>query len=529
MQKTLTVSLALFASAATLAIAPTKAMAQDTERPNILVIWGDDIGVWNIGAYHRGMMGGETPNIDRLADEGALFTDYYTQQSCTAGRAAFITGQHPFRTGLLTIGMPGSDSGLQAQDATLAELLKPLGYTTGQFGKNHLGDRNEFLPTVHGFDRFFGNLYHLNSEEEIEDPDYPKNPEFHERFGPRGVLRCEATSRDDSTVDPRWGRVGKQRVEDTGPLLRKRMETFEDEVMAESLDFIDDAVKDGKPFFVWHNSTRNHVWTRLRPEYQNATGYGLYADGMKELDDGVGKLLGKLDELGIADNTIVIFSTDNGAEIMSWPDGGNSPFKGEKGMTWEGGFRSPCVVRWPGLIKPGTVINDIFSGEDWVPTLVAAAGEPDIKEKLKKGLRVGDKNFKVHLDGYNQMDLLSGKGPGARREILYFDAGGNLNAIRVDDWKLHFAIMEGDLTTAYRKTPSWPIVVNLRQDPFERYPFESRMYLRWMADKMWTFVPAQAIVGKFVGTFEEFPPSQAVSSLSVDAVLKQLQTQGSRQ
>jgi len=370
-------------------------MAQ-TGKPNILVIWGDDIGVWNLSCYHRGTMGSRTPNIDRIAAEGALFTDCYGQQSCTAGRAAFITGQHPFRTGLLKVGLPGAELGLRPEDPTIADLLKNHGYMTGQFGKNHLGDRNECLPTVHGFDEFFGNLYHLNAEEEPEDPQYPKAPEFKQRFGPRGALRCKATDRDDPTVDPRFGKVGRQVIEDTGPITRKRMETVDDEFLEASLDFMERAAKAGKPFFVWHNTTRMHCWTRLGPKYENSTGYGLYADGMKQLDDVVGALLGKLDQLGVADNTIVVFSTDNGAEKFTWPDGGETPFHGEKGSTWEGGFRVPCVVRWPGVVKPGTVINGIVSHEDWAVTLLAAAGEPDVKEKLKQGHVANGRTFKVH-------------------------------------------------------------------------------------------------------------------------------------
>ncbi len=488
------------------------AAANAAEKPNILVIFGDDIGMWNISAYHRGMMGGSTPNIDRIANEGALFTDYYAQQSCTAGRAAFITGQHPFRTGLLTIGMPGADQGIQPGDPTLAELLKNHGYTSAQFGKNHLGDRDEHLPTNHGFDEFFGNLYHLNAEEEPETYHYPKDPKFHERFGPRGVLRAKAGGK----------------IEDTGPLTKKRMETADAEFLDASIDFIERAVAADTPFFVWHNATRMHVWTRLSPEWDGKTGHGLYADGMAQHDSDVGQLLDKLDELGIADNTIVIYSTDNGAEKFTWPDGGTIPFRGEKGTTWEGGFRVPAAVRWPGTVPPGSVINDIFSHEDWVPTLMAAAGDPDIKEKLKRGHKAAGKKFKTHLDGYDQTAALKGTGPGQRKEIFYFDAGGNLNAVRYQDWKLHFTIMEGSINEAYRKTPSWPLVVNLRQDPFEVSP-DSALYIRWMADQMWLFVPAQAVVGQFLATFKEFPPSQAVGSLSVEKVLQELQTQDARQ
>jgi arylsulfatase A-like enzyme len=491
----------------------TASAAQAEKKPNILVIFGDDIGMYNISTYHRGMMGGSTPNIDRIANEGAFFTDYYAQQSCTAGRAAFITGQHPFRTGLLTIGMPGAKQGLQPQDPTLAELLKPHGYVSGQFGKNHLGDLDEFLPTNHGFDEFFGNLYHLNAEEEPETYHYPKDKDFHEKFGPRGVIHSYADGR----------------IEDTGPLTRKRMETADDEFRDAAVGFMEKAVEDDKPFFVWLNATRMHVWTRLSPEWEGKTGHGLYADGMAQHDRDIGIVLDKLDEMGIADNTIVVYSTDNGAEKFTWPDGGTIPFRGEKGTTWEGGFRVPAAVRWPGTVKPGTIVNDIFSHEDWVPTLMAAAGDPDIKKKLKKGKhRAAGKKFRTHLDGYDQTALLSGKGPGERKEIFFFDAGGNLNALRYEDWKVHFTIMEGAINEAYRKTPSWPLVVNLRQDPFEVTP-EAAMYTRWLGDQMWLFVPAQAFVGQFLATFKDYPPSQAVSSLSLEKVLQQLQSQQSRQ
>ncbi len=510
--------------AATLSVV-TAPVAAQPKKPNILVILADDVGVWNVSAYHQGMMGGRTPNIDRIANEGARFTDYYAQQSCTAGRASFITGQHPFRTGLLKVGLPGAQQGLQAKDPTIAELLKPHGYVTGQVGKNHLGDRNEYLPTVHGFDEFFGNLYHLNAEEEPEDADYPKNPEFKQKFGPRGLLDCRATDKDDPTEDPRFGKMGKQACKDTGPITRKRMGTVEEELLARSLDFMDRSVKAGKPFFLWHNTTRMHVWTRLSPKWENKSGYGQYADGMMELDYVVGGLLKKLDDLRIADNTIVVFTSDNGAEIMSWPDGGNTPFRGEKGTTWEGGMRVPGIVRWPGVIKPGTVINDVISQEDWTPTFLAAAGDPDVKEKLKKGMKAGDKTFKTHLDGYNFMPFFKGEQPkGPRREIFYFDDNANLNAVRVDDWKMHFKIMEGNIASAQLKAMNVPPVVNLRQDPFERYYSESMMYYRWAADKFWFIVPAQAAIGQFVSSFKEFPPSQKSGTFSVDQVLEQLQT-----
>jgi len=511
---------------ALLSVAPAQAV--DAKKPNILVIWGDDIGQDNISAYHRGLMGGRTPNIDRIAKEGALFTDAYAQQSCTAGRASFILGQNPYRTGLLTIGMPGGKQGVRAQDPTIAELLKPLGYMTFQVGKNHLGDRNEFLPTVHGFDEFYGNLYHLNSEEEPENPDYPKDPAFKAKFGPRGVLDSVATTVDDPTDEPRWGRVGKQKIKDTGPLTIKRMETVEDDLLARSLDDIERAHKAGKPFFLWHNSSRNHVWIHQSDKWKNKTGYGEYADGMAELDYVTGKLLDKLDELGIADNTIVMFSTDNGAEIFTWPQGGNHPFKGEKGLTSEGGFRVPLVVRWPGVIKPGTIINDIFSHEDWMPTLLAAAGDTTVKEDLLKGKKVGDKTFKAHLDGYNQMDLLAGKGPGKRHEKFYFDAEGNLNALRFDDWKITWTEMDGNIRTAWRKTPSWPIITNLREDPYERFPTQSEAYMKWSADRMFLMVPAQVFVSEYLDTLKEFPPAQG-SSLSISQVLESMQQQSARQ
>ena len=434
-----------------------------------------------------------------------MFTDWYAQQSCTAGRAAFILGQHPFRTGLLTIGMPGSKQGIQANQPTIAELLKPLGYTSGQFGKNHLGDRDEHLPTNHGFDEFFGNLYHLNAEEEPETYYYPKDPEFHKKFGPRGVIHSYADGK----------------IEDTGPLTRKRMETADEEFTNAAIAFIEKAHKKGQPFFVWLSATRMHVWTHLKKESVGVTGIGLYPDGMVEHDKAIGLVLKKLEDLGIIDKTIIMYSTDNGAEKFTWPDGGTTPFAGEKGTTWEGGFRVPSVIRWPGVIKPGTIHNDIFSHEDMLPTLLAAAGVPDIKGKLLTGHKAGEKTFKVHLDGYNMMPFLKGemdKSP--RKEIFYFDAGGNLNALRYQNWKLHFTLMEGAINEAFRKSPSWPVLVNLRADPFEVSP-HSAMYIRWFADQMWTFVPAQAIAGKFLKSFKEFPPVSG-SSLGVDKVVQQL-------
>jgi len=485
--------------------APLNSSAQNTDKPNILVIWGDDIGWNNISCYNHGMMGYKTPNIDRLAKEGAMFTDWYAQQSCTAGRAAFILGQHPFRSGLLTIGMPGAKQGIQDNQATIAELLKPYGYATAQFGKNHLGDRDEHLPTNHGFDEFFGNLYHLNAEEEPESYYYPKDPEFHKQFGPRGVLHSYADGK----------------IEDTGPLTRKRMETADDEFTDAAIGFIEKAHNEGKPFFVWLSATRMHVWTHLKPESEGVTGIGLYPDGMVEHDKNIGKVLAKLEELGIYDNTMIMYSTDNGAEKFTWPDGGTTPFAGEKGTTWEGGFRVPCVIKWPGVIEPGTVDNGIHSHEDMMPTILAAVGEPDLKEKMLTGYQAGDKTFKSHLDGYNMLPYWKGEvDESPRKEIFYFDAGGNLNALRYNNWKIHFTIMEGSINEAYRKTPSWPVVINLRADPFE-VSWKSAMYLRWYAENMWLFVPAQAYATQFLKTFEEFPPVQG-SSLSIDKVVQSM-------
>jgi arylsulfatase len=477
------------------------------KKPNILVIWGDDIGWGNISVYNHGMMGYKTPNIDKLAEEGAMFTDWYAQQSCTAGRAAFILGQHPFRTGLLTIGMPGSEQGIKDNQPTIAELLKAQGYMSGQFGKNHLGDRDEHLPTNHGFDEFYGNLYHLNAEEEPETYYYPKDPEFHKKYGPRGVLKSSADGP----------------IQDTGPLTRKRMETADLEFTNAAIAFIEKAHKEGKPFFVWLSATRMHVWTHLKEESYGKTGIGIYADGMVEHDEIIGTVLAKLEELKIVDNTIVMYSTDNGAEKFTWPDGGTTPFAGEKGTTWDGGFRVPAIIKWPGVIEPGTIFNDIFSHEDMMPTLLAAAGDDKIKEKLLKGTKVGEKNLKVHLDGYNMMPFFKGEvKESPRKEIFYFDQGGNLNALRYNNWKLHFTIMEGAINTAYRKTPAWPVLINLRADPFE-VSYKSAMYTRWFADNMWTFVPAQHIVAEFLGTFREFPPVKG-SSLGIDDVLNTLKT-----
>ncbi|HMA69997.1 MAG TPA: arylsulfatase [Xanthobacteraceae bacterium] len=501
-------------------------------RPNILVIFGDDIGYWNISAYNRGMMGYRTPNIDRIAKEGAIFTDLYAQQSCTAGRAAFITGQSCFRTGLLKVGLPGAKEGLSDKDPTLADLLKPLGYATGQFGKNHLGDRNEFLPTVHGFDEFFGNLYHLNAEEEPENPDYPKAPEypnFFNKYGPRGVLHTFATDVDDTTEDPRFGRVGKQKIEDTGRLTKKRMETVDEEFLNAAMAFIDKNSRANKPFFCWFNSTRMHIYTHLKPASQGKTGLGLEADGMVEHDGMVGQLLKQLDDLGIADNTIVIYTTDNGAEEFSWPDGGTTPFHGEKNASWEGGYCVPGVIRWPGVIKPGTEINDLMSHEDWVPTLVAAAGEPNVKEKLLTGYQSAGKTFTVHLDGYNQRDLLAGTGPTKRKEYFYWTDDGNLAALRFDRWKILFLEQRAVGLNVWQD-PLVPLrlpkLTDLRADPFERAQTDAGEYDKWRVERAFVLVPAQDVVGEHLQTYVKFPPRQKPGSFSLDQVLAKLQEGG---
>jgi arylsulfatase A-like enzyme len=493
------------------------------KKPNILIIWGDDIGQFNLSAYNLGMMGYKTPNIDRIGKEGALFTDWYGQQSCTAGRAAFITGQSPIRTGLTKVGLPGAPEGLQKEDPTLADLLKPLGYTTGQFGKNHLGDRNPFFPTVHGFDEFFGNFYHLNAEEEPENVDYPKDPKFKAMFGPRGVYHCFASDKDDPTVDPRFGKVGKQTCEDTGPLTRKRMETVDEEITAGALKFMDKAHKDGKPFFVWWNSSRMHVFTHLKPGSVGKTGLGIYADGMVEHDGMVGQLLDKLKELGIEDNTIVMYSTDNGAEAFTWPDGGTTMFRGEKNTQWEGGFRVPAAIRWPGVIKPGTLINDIAAHEDMIPPLLAAAGDTTVKEDLLKGRKVGDQTFKVHLDGYNLIPALKGGGEWPRKEFIYWTDDGSVAALRYNNWKISF-LRQDAIGLKVWSEPfvelRLPLVENLRMDPFERAADEGMGYQQWMVDRMFTFAPAGMYVAQWLQSFREFPPRQKPGSFNLDRVME---------
>jgi len=490
-------------------------MAKTAKKPNILIIWGDDIGWFNISAYNHGIMGYKTPNIDRIAKEGALFTDWYGQQSCTAGRAAFITGQSPIRTGLTKVGLPGAKLGLQPEDATIAELLKPLGYACGQFGKNHLGDRDEFLPTAHGFDEFFGNLYHLNAEEEPENVDYPKNPEFLKKFGPRGVLH--------SWANP----DGTQKIENTGLLTKKRMETIDMEVSKHATDFIERQVKADQPFFCWWNSTRMHVNTHLKKESVGKTGLGVYPDGMVEHDGHVGELLNLIDKLGIADNTIVMYSTDNGAEKCSWPDGGASPFRGEKATNWEGGWRVPTAIRWPGVIKPGTVSNEIFSHQDMLPTLLAAAGEPDIVEKCKKGYKAGNKTFKVHLDGYNLIPCFKGEVPKSPRPgFLYWGDEGDLMALRYGDWKVHFAEQTHEGAAAWEQplvTLKCPKIMNLRTDPFEEADISADLhYWEWRIAHLYMLVPAGAIIGEFMKSMAEFPPRQSPESWTPGAMLEKL-------
>jgi arylsulfatase len=485
------------------------ALAQD--KPNILIIWGDDVGYWNISHINHGMMGYQTPNIDRIANEGLTFTDYYAEQSCTAGRASFITGQIPVRTGLTKVGMPGAPQGLSGEDPTIAELLKPYGYVTGQFGKNHLGDRDEHLPTNHGFDEFYGNLYHLNIEEEPELPDYPTG-ELRDAIAPRGVIHSYADGR----------------IEDTGPLTSQRMETVDEEFLDAAEGFIRDAHAQDQPFFVWFAATRMHVFTHLKPESEGVTGHGIYPDGMVEHDGHVGKLLDLLDELGIAENTIVLYSTDNGAEVFTWPDGGTTPFAGEKATTWEGGFRVPAAVRWPGQIPARGMVNGIVHHMDWMPTLLAAAGEPDIKQKLLDGHQAGDKTFNVHLDGYNMLDYFKsgGEGEGPRKEIFYFTDVGELAAVRHQDFKVHFMIQEAHGFDVWKNpyTPqAWPSVVDLRADPFERAMHESIGYGLWATKRMYTISAAAVITGRFLETFLDYPPRQTPGSFSVDAIMRSLE------
>ena len=500
-------TLALAGALASLAHAQTPT----AKRPNILVIFGDDIGQSNVSAYSRGLMGFTTPNIDRIGAEGGVFVNYYGQQSCTAGRAAFITGQSPFRTGLTKVGLPGAAVGLQKEDPTIAEFLKPLGYATGQFGKNHLGDKDEFLPTAHGFDEFFGNLYHLNAEQEPENPDYPKDPEFKKKFGPRGVLKATADGK----------------IQDTGPLTKKRMETVDEEFLAGAKDFIDRSVKADKPFFVWYNSTRMHIFTHLKPASVGKTNSGIQGDGMVEHDGMVGELLKQLDDLKIADNTIVIYTTDNGAMKSMWPDGGASPFRSEKDPNWEGAFRVPALVRWPGHIKPGTNFTGLFSAEDWLTTLVAAAGgDANLRENATKGVKAGDKSFKVHLDGYNQLHYLTGKSPkSARSEFFYFSDDGDLMAYRDERFKFIYQLQRAvgvqvwiDPLTALRT----PQIIDLHSDPYEYAIDGSAYYDGWMVDHAFLLLPSAAKVGAYLASYKDFPPRQRPASFSVDQIIEKL-------
>ncbi len=490
--------------------AGTAAQVCAAERPpNILVIWGDDIGQFNVSAYNLGIMGYKTPNIDRIAKEGVLFTDWYGQQSCTAGRAAFITGQSPIRTGLTKVGLPGAPEGMKKEDPTIAELLKPYGYMTGQFGKNHLGDRDEMLPTNHGFDEFFGNLYHLNAEQEPEHPDYPKNPEFKKKFGPRGVIHSYADGR----------------IEDTGPLTMKRMETVDVEVTNAALDFMERAVKADKPFFVWWNSTRMHIWTHLKPESKGKTGYGVYADGMVEHDGMVGQLLAKLEELGVADNTIVMYSTDNGAEVMSWPDGGSTMFRGEKATNWEGGWRVPTAIRWPGVIKPGTINNEIGAHQDMLPTLLAAAGDANVKADLMKGKKIGSVTYKVHIDGYNLLPALKGEAEWPRKGFIYWTDDGSVAALRYNDWKATFLVQRAEGLDVWREpfvALRAPMLTNLRSDPFERAEEEGMDYDHWWIDHAFMIAPAAAMVGEWIQSFREFPPRQKPGSFNLDRAMEKI-------
>ncbi|WP_221938756.1 arylsulfatase [Mycobacterium sp. KBS0706] len=520
-------------------------------KPNIVVIMGDDIGWFNIGAYHRGMMSGKTPNLDKLASEGMMFTDYYAEASCTAGRASFITGEIPLRTGLTTVGQAGADVGMPDKAATIAAALKVQGYATGQFGKNHLGDLNKYLPTLHGFDEFFGYLYHLDA---MSDPywySFPNDQAYRDKVGPRNLLHCWATDTDDTTEQPRWGKIGKQRIVDEGPLApypdmsnvpnmhditpkaKYDMGTIDEVLVKASTDFIDKAKADGKPFFVWHNTTRMHVWTFLSPKYQalmnSESNFGLEEAGMAQLDDSVGAILKHLEDIGEADNTIVIFTTDNGAEVFTWPDGGMTPFKGTKGTVMEGGFRAPAIIRWPGKVKPGTVENGIFSALDWFPTLVAAAGNPDITDQLLKGVQLGDRSYKNHLDGYNQLDLLLGKAPSARREFFYF-GGPQLGAVRIDDFKFQF-YQQPEGWPGPKVTTDMPTMVNIRQDPFERTPSISGQTLNdlgggymndFYAREFWRFVSVQEVVKNLALTAIDYPPMQDPASFNLDAVKKQV-------
>jgi arylsulfatase A-like enzyme len=512
---------------ATITCAP--AVAQQQQRPNVVVIWGDDIGQSNVSAYSRGVMGYRTPNIDRLAGEGMMFTDYYAEQSCTAGRASFITGQSGLRTGMTKVGLPGATLGLQKEEPTIAELLKPLGYATGQFGKNHLGDRNEFLPTVHGFDEFYGNLYHLNAEEEPELPDYPKDPAFKAKYGPRGVLDCKASVRDDPTVEPRSGKVGKQVCTDTGPLTKKRMETIDDDVANRAADFIKRQANANRPFFVWVNFTHMHLRTHTKPESLGQAGrwQSPYHDAMIDHDKNVGTVLKALDDLGIANNTFVMYSTDNGPHMNSWPDGGMTPFRSEKNTNWEGAYRVPAILRWPGRIKPGQVSNEIVAHHDMLPTILAVAGDPQVSEKLRTGYKIGDMTYKVYLDGYNLVPYLTGQATKSPREsFIYINDDQQVVALRYDNWKLVFMEQRANGQLLLWANPftslRLPKIFNLRTDPYERADITSNTYYDWIFDHAFLLVPAQDYVGQFLASFRDYPQRQKAASFNLDEVMEKL-------
>ena len=517
-------------AAAVIALGVTTAAAQPTAKPNIVIIWGDDVGQSNISAYSHGVMGYKTPNIDRLAKEGMMFTDYYAEQSCTAGRASFITGQSGLRTGMTKVGLPGATLGLRKEDPTIAELLKPLGYANGQFGKNHLGDRNEFLPTVHGFDEFYGNLYHLNAEEEPELPDYPKDPAFRAKFGPRGVMDCKASDTDDATVDPRFGKVGKQVCRDTGPLTRQRMLTIDDDIASRAVDFIQRQHRAGKPIFVWVNFTHMHFRTHTKASSIGQSGrwQNPYHDTMIDHDKNVGQVLKALDDLGIANNTFVMYSTDNGPHMNSWPDAAMTPFRNEKNSNWEGAYRVPAMVRWPGKIKPGQISNEMVAHHDWLPTLVALAGDPQVTDKLLKGYQVGGMTYKVHLDGYNLVPHLTGQVDKSPREsFLYINDDQQLTGLRYDNWKFVFMEQRAPGTLRVWAEPfvtlRFPKLFNLRTDPYERADITSNTYYDWVIDHAFTFVPAQEFVAKFLMTFRDYPQRQKAASFNLDEVMQKLQ------
>ena len=517
----------MLSAATLLSVAPAR--AQTNAKPNIVIIWGDDIGQSNISAYSHGVMGYQTPNIDRIAREGIMFTDYYAEQSCTAGRASFITGQSGLRTGMTKVGLPGAALGLQKEDPTIANMLKPLGYATGQFGKNHLGDRNDYLPTVHGFDEFYGNLYHLNAEEEPELPDYPKDPAFRAKYGPRGVLDCKASDRDDTTVDPRFGRVGKQACRDTGPLTKKRMETIDDDVADRAVDFMRRMKSANKPFFVWVNFTHMHLRTHTKPESvgQAGPGQSFYHDAMIDHDKNVGTVLKALDDLGLASDSFVMYSTDNGPHMNTWPDGAMTPFRSEKNSNWEGAYRVPAMFRWPGHIKPGTVSNDIVAHLDMLPTIVAVAGDTQVKDKLLKGYKVGDLTYKVHLDGDNFVPYLTGQVPKSPRDsFFYVNDDQQLTGIRYNNWKAVFLEQRVEGTLRIWAEPfvslRLPKIFNLRTDPYERADITSNTYYDWIMDHAFLLVPAQDHVGQFIATLREFPPRQKAASFNLDDVMRSL-------